>query len=465
MLPGFCTGMLLGSAAGGPAGDAWFAEDGATWPIYGTATWPSATYDSGGDRTWIVWEGWNQDSRTTEITSYGHAAGTWSDVYVAGVVPLSDDDHGVPSLCIDGDGYLHVFYGGHNTDLRISSSRSPNDASAWRRDTLAGTYTYPKPSVVGSAIYLFLRKFIFPSSYTLVLRKTGAIVNGEPAWGAEQSIVHFGASSRFYGGVNIIDGTDIHIVATKSPGSDTERKHVYHFIYDTTTGNVSNAEGDTTIASGDLPVDLTEADADFRVVEQSTTEGNTPAFCIDSAGDYHIVYIDGDGTDWDVKHVTFTSGSWSSPETVVSLTSESRFLALILVALSGGAIELYHTEDSAGSWARGGNMIRRERSGAGSWGSPTTILNADPYALDEPSAVRDGHTNLRAIFPEISNDSAAEAGDLKLRGYGAGGFVTRATQGTVPTFPALLLDMSDRGEGTDASFSSVVLLLDHSIGA
>lgn len=58
------------------------------------------------------------------------------------------DGHRAPSICRDGDGYLHVFYGCHLDTLKYKRSTNPDDISSWTTKTTAlgvSVATYPMP--------------------------------------------------------------------------------------------------------------------------------------------------------------------------------------------------------------------------------------------------------------------------------------------------------------------------------
>lgn len=62
------------------------------------------------------------------ITYYDHQRQEWGPTVKAGDTGLAFDDHGTPAMLIDQDGYIHVFFGSHDTPLKYSRSRfSLND--------------------------------------------------------------------------------------------------------------------------------------------------------------------------------------------------------------------------------------------------------------------------------------------------------------------------------------------------
>jgi hypothetical protein len=412
----------------GPTGSSgeFFAEDGATQPTGGPAFGTPALYESG--TTWVAWEAWNGTNRVAELTGYDHTTGYWQDKTVVGISTLVDDDHGLPAICLDHEGHLHVFYGSHDTSQRHSSSIEPvaDDSARWRVNAdITGEYSYPHPVVVGSSIYLLARKNITASTKrTLVLRKTSALSAGVATWGSEITLVDLDTDSRFYMGTAVAVGTDIHIVATRGDWADTVRQHVYYFVYDTVTGAVKNHDASSSVASGSLPVTLAQANASFRLFTHSggNDEGGAPALCFDTSGDPHVLFKDGTGSSYAVKHIKRTAGTWSS--TTLVTTVDNRFNCPALVQLSGDRVEAWYPLDPGGSFTRFGNMVRRERSSAGAWGSELTILTAGSTGLGNPNFVLDGQPVARVVFCEALDSALnAGAGDLRTYLYGTSGLI------------------------------------------
>jgi hypothetical protein len=404
------------------------ANDGANQPNGGPAFGNAAVYDAG--MTWMAWEAWNGTTRVPTVTGYNHSTGFWRDKTVVGISALVDEDHGLPSICLDDEGHLHVFYGNHNTDQRHSSSIEPvaDDSARWRVNAdISGQYGYPHAVPVGTAIYLFLRKFD-TDRYNLFLRKTATLVAGVATWDSEIELVDFGANTRFYMGTAEANGTDIWIMATKGADPDTAREHVYLFVYDTTTGALKNHDGSFSVASGSLPMSLSDANTNCRLFEHTAGnhEGGSPALCFDTNGDPHVLFKDGTGTPtgtFAVKHIMRSAGSWTSPVTVATVTN--RFNCPVLVPLSGARVEAWYPLGAS----RFGNMTRRERDSGGTWGLEINIQTAGSDGLGNPNMVLSGEAEARVIWSECLDVSTdAEAGGLRVYLFGSNGLIPYAAE-------------------------------------
>lgn len=455
-----------GGGGGGGGGDEFFATDGASQP-FNNGINPVALFNSGSSTTWFGYDAVNVNvgQRMMHVTSYDHSSGGWGNIEAAGINPLVANEHGPPVLLVDHQGHRHAFGGSHNSDIRHSSTRT-NGSWAFR-GVIAGVYTYPHVAIVGSTIYLIMREASSTTRGKLVLRKTTWLDGGDAAWQPSDTVlVDLGADSHVYISDMIVHGSKLHMVGVRANGDKSVRKDVDYYVYDPATGNVENHDGSTVVLAANLPVDLTTANSDFRLVE-TVGESYVPTLCFDTNGDPHVVYSDGTrGGSFDLRHIVRVSGSWSSPVTV-DTTNAATYPFQALVPLSGGEVALYWEEDDAAAYPRGGNIARTIRSSGGTWGSPTTIKEPDrAYAVARPTQVRDGHNNAQIVFCEISatTDGTGTEDDLRSFAYGLGGFLTRPTQGTTPVVASMIFDASDRGVGTDANFGSVVMLADFSVG-
>lgn len=419
----------------GVGGFDYLATDGQALP-FTVATTPSGVYDSNTDKTWFFWDAWNGDlPLRVNVRVYDHATATWSEIWTAGLSPLTNEDHGVPAAFRDAGGYWHVFFGSHNSPLQHWVTAAPDDPSLFVRQTAvdsdsAGLYTYAHPNLVGSAVYLFLRDTTDAADYSLVLKK-GTISAGVVTWDAKVEVGKFGdGDSRWYQGTNVVRGTDIHMLATKALLNDTKRQNVYYLIYDTLTGSVKNFDGSATVASGSFPIDLSTLNTSFRVVDQITggTDGNVPALCFDAADHPHIAYMDGtSGGGWSLKHTMHDGSSWTSPATVGAFASNNilhRYDGFTVAPGQDGGVEAWWVTASAFAFTRGGDISRRKRSSGGVWGSAEVIRAAGAtYGLDSPVMIRGGHSSARVMFCEATGDATIEAGDLKIFAYGDAGYL------------------------------------------
>lgn len=118
---------------------------------------PQAVHRPDRDETVVVYRG---DDADPFVTRFDHGTERFDDPVHVGDNPIPDtDNHGVPSLCIDGAGYVYVFYGSHNSPIQVARSSNPNDIQNWTEraplDDPGGTY--PQPVSLDGDLYVFYR--------------------------------------------------------------------------------------------------------------------------------------------------------------------------------------------------------------------------------------------------------------------------------------------------------------------
>jgi hypothetical protein len=118
---------------------------------------PVGFYDASVNKTFVSWMGPGSDALVRE---YDHAAGMWSADKIAGNSPFSDS-HNYPSMIKGRDNRLYIFYGCHNSPLRMAVSPNPLSTAGTWRDTnvsIAPDASYPAPLVTSDGtIFVFIR--------------------------------------------------------------------------------------------------------------------------------------------------------------------------------------------------------------------------------------------------------------------------------------------------------------------
>jgi hypothetical protein len=94
-----------------------------------------------------------------QVCAYDISKKKWSGPVRSSEFGLGRDAHGNPSICIDRQGRIHIFYGCHGGRMRYTRSRKPYDINAWQEQpspTPRATYPQSQLSADGD-IYLFYR--------------------------------------------------------------------------------------------------------------------------------------------------------------------------------------------------------------------------------------------------------------------------------------------------------------------
>lgn len=442
-----------GSGGGGDPGvgtgtETFFNADLATRPWLGAQGWPTEVYLPGADKTFYAW---NADTppQTAKVAGFDHATGDRIKPVTVDTYELQNDDHGGAVLCPLSDGRLLCFYGSHNSDQEWSISDASGgepDITNWtRQSALSGAYTYPHPVNIpdgsgGGTVYLFLRVTALPN-LPLILKTATYTSGGAVSFGADTTIVDLdgGFGARVYTSeIRATDATssaNIEFFATRADADDDDRQHVYYFRYIPSTGAVENIDASTSTASGSLPIDLTNANSNYREVDSGATN-NTGLIscCRDANGDLHIIYgDDANGADpFDVKHNVYdeSGGTWGTA--VVAFTVKDHLGAEGVVEIwsilslgSGDQVEAWYPSGQTGAWAtRGGDSMARRTYASGSWGSEEIIVTGDSLALSQPTSVLNGSADLRVGFSEVTQtNNDADAEFIKRYAWGDSGVV------------------------------------------
>ncbi len=419
-------GIVAGAILAASSTEFEFSDTGSNYSFVGAATYPAAFYDATGNKTWLAREAWDGTQRIVQVQTYDHALNKFSAPYTVSADCLTDDGHGVPAICMDHEGYVHCFFGAHNSPMKYCVTTSARDPSAWTvRPEIGTDTTYPKPVLIGSSLYLFVRG---NAAQDLQRYKTSALSSGLATWGAVKTVAAF-TGGRFYLGAPQVSGTDIHLPATYADTGDTLRRDIYHFVYDTTDESLENSTGSTDTAVGSQPISKATADASYIVIDQTTNETDIPGFCITPDGTLHLAYLEGTSAPWNIRYINFSGGSWSSPTTLTTTTGSTTGVGykeeISLVPMADNSVELWFPDDGSASWTYGGDMKRMVRSSGGTWGSVETIRAATSHGLARPLAVFSADPELRMMFTEVvATELDADAGDLKTWAYGDSGFIS-----------------------------------------
>ena len=459
-------------------GDPFFFSDAPGSPWYAQASPPPHVHYSDVNLTVMARESWRPAiaRREAHAMIYDHAKSTWLPDVVLGVSGLTDDDHGVPAICRDSNGYLYCFYGAHNSQLRVSGSSLPNNWATFREfSTITGTLSYPHPVAVGSDIWLFLRDSTNSTRMTgVVCRRTAVSVAGTPTWGSRTTIIDFDPDSRVYIANMFARGTDIHFLASRANAADTLRQNVYYFIWDTTTSALKNLAGSFNTTT--FPVTKAQCDANFLVIDQQTggLGGGIPVFAFDTDNNPHVIYKEGvvGSGDYDLYHTYYNGSTWSSAVKVGDFPTGNdnhRYDGMTIVPRASGIMDVYWvTQGTVTGRARNGAISVRQRAANGTWGSVTQVMDdTATYGLGNPSTVLNASSLIRTAWAEDDPNTTTER-QLKGYAYGDSGLVYRPTSQPVwtPVNAALSSYLARRATAPteetkfrlDAIFSAIVAI-------
>ena len=100
------------------------------------------------DRSYFVYGDYSRDPA---IRYYDNSTGILSEAVIAGRTQIPGDAHGNPSLLIDDDGYIYVFFGCHHNPIQVRRSKAPENILEWEEEVqISVTATYPQPYMLDS---------------------------------------------------------------------------------------------------------------------------------------------------------------------------------------------------------------------------------------------------------------------------------------------------------------------------
>ena len=359
-----------------------------------------AVYSATDDRTFHVYQAVDPGGSSTAtdatdgdayIVAYDHADGNVEGPVRIGLNPLaSGDTHGVPSMTVDGDGYLHVFFGNHggyNTQLsgseyhaiQYSRSENPYDINSWvyppdgssgagPLPTPQGTYTCATYDPQSDAVYVVYRagsgQGSYPSHDHATLARSSD--NGNSWVDVNDGIMDFtdspwGETCAYVTDLGAWAGR-IHVTWQIAEGDShgQPRRHVYHAAYNPSTGNMETMSG-TSLGS-----EVSHANAENSCKVKDTTDialddggsvgGFNHAYDANSDTAYIPVRYPVDSSTSQLRVLSYQgvstqSGTWQESSQITT-TSNPGSLNVQLRVNDSGELEVLDQDGKNGLWRK-----------------------------------------------------------------------------------------------------------------
>jgi len=381
---------------------------------------PAGQYHEG--ITYVSYQGPLEDPY---IAAYNHETEEWTGPYKAGISAMGKDptrkrkidNHGKPSMMIDDEGYIHIFFGGHGGVPEIHGdnplgnhhygenkhvvSKRPLDISEWEEvETIPPFGTYNQVIKMDNGdIYLFYRHGAHRSDWVYHVSTDNARSFGpaisflkhkrrDDVKGVDSWYPWVGKGQ----GDDIIVSFDYHLCwdgNARERGHTANREDLYYMVFDTKTKIWRNVEGET------LPMPLTRevADEKAKVLDSGELWTFNGAAALDPEGKPHILMNAGKdigritGGPKQVKHIRWDGTSWVGGNTVSPMGARSDLDVKSLTDVSlymsykdknGDAVIVRRDSDNAGqSFDKNKQLFRY---GKGSFAISALIENAHPDA-------------------------------------------------------------------------------------
>lgn len=374
--------------------DFFYGEGMAT--TFGELTEPQYVVDQERNRVIVVVHGRDLNPY---VVVYNPGSDSWSAPVQVGTSDLSDDDHGVPAISQDDNGFYHVVFGQHSTltggDLQHAISTNANDPYSWdSRPNIADLTTYPVFYNVGGDLVIIHRYDQDPRP-TAVHRSTD---NGS-TW-SRSTLVESFPDSWNYHYANYRDGDDIHLGIVIRDTAAGIFRDLYHVIYDAGADTLRSVGG----TSLSKPATTTELNDHCRAIDADGTYSAN--LTLDENGNPHfIVAQDVKGTfEW--RYVYWDGRAWTSPTTIT--TKGNEYGEPEIVSEGSGNFRAWLKTNSS---ERGGDIEEWTYDGS-SWTQDSVIYDAStrPEGAANPKFVPE-MVDIEVLFGQRESRDAAGGAD------------------------------------------------------
>lgn len=310
--------------------------------------------------TYVAYQGENLDPY---VAAYDHKKDQWTGPYKAGInllgqlLPNKVDSHGKPTLVVDGEGYIHLVFGGHGGVPEMGNnplgnhhagkqihvrSKKPLDISEWEvidNITPFGTYSQLFKMDNGD-IYLIFRHGAHRSNWVyqvsndncrtfspvvsfLKAKPAATLADGTQDW------------DSWYPDFRRIEGNDIimvynyHFCKSVTKGHDGERHHAYYMRFDTDNKMWYNVKGEKL----HIPVTKEYADSMTLVINTGDRWNHIGHACLNHDDHPHVSWYEGDhegkrhGGPKQLVHYRWTGNEWTGGNTNLPIEARGELLA------------------------------------------------------------------------------------------------------------------------------------------
>ncbi|WP_395344441.1 BNR-4 repeat-containing protein [Ningiella sp. W23] len=399
----------------------YFVDNGTGNPL-AVVQYPAGEYHKG--VTYVSYQGPFEDPY---VAAFNHQTQEWQGPFRAGTSELGRregrtkfDNHGKPTLLIDDEGYIHIFYGGHGGDKhhgknplgnvhhganKNSISKRPLDITEWEEvDNISVFGTYNQAIKMDNGdIYLFYRHGAHRSDWVYQKSTDNGRSYSEPvSFLKHKRRSDIRAMDSWYAwaskgnGDDIIVGFDYHVcwdggAGVNGRGHTTERHDAHFMMFNTKTGVWRNIKGES------LNMPLTREEAEQKTLALDTGDLWTfnGTVKLDDSGSPHIAmnygkdlgqktggpklthHIRWDGEKWSdgvkVNSQTFgdSRGDFivSSPDNIQYYLSEEDG--------SDGLVSIWSSDNGGQSFLKTKELLRRPNA---TFAITALIKNAHPDA-------------------------------------------------------------------------------------
>ncbi len=297
---------------------------------------PMAVYAPSQKKTYFVF---GSSDGYAEIGYYDHVTKKFSNPVEVGLLHKKSenseiiDAHRNPSILINSDGYIFVFYGSHGTTMYTRRSLYPYDISSWIDRASIPAHTYPQSWELkkGEVIH-FYRGPDYNGFYRISK-------DGISSWGNAVKFIDFGVpGARWAYVMTVAENTEfprtIHATWTIREGPGRPRKNVYYARSE--DGGVTWMKSNGT--KYQLPINEQSAQ---KILNSGNDQVQSSDLQVDSFGNVYALYTQGyeNGCTWKVLKLDRSTNKWHISE--VGAACDHQFDIGSMVIRSPYDIRLY----------------------------------------------------------------------------------------------------------------------------
>lgn len=386
---------------------------------------PNGYYVENRDETYVVWhvktEAW--------VTLYDHDTGEWDTSTRVGSVGVNDY-HGAPSITVDGDGYVHVIWGGWGQyskgNMVHAISTNPYDISSWGINdpsVFEDDVTYPVLWSSGSSVYAGFRDGGAGTGRPFAYSKL--IDNGSNWMGPTELIQADHSDMWIYCCTMARHGSDVHLVWREHRRDTSPRSYrrLFHAIFDTADDSLRAMDG-TALST---PLGYTEAVNNCLVAEH-TDNSFVEAFSgadvqVDGNGRPYIALhvdngVNADPRVWKTYFVYWNGTGWSAMQEVTDVATWHAYPAINVESSTNVDIFTVIDNPDATGW-----QIPRYNWDGNSWSQAEIVLSDEVPYYGAAAHVAHANDELSVLLSEYDgSDNADHDRTTPLRGFAWGDY-------------------------------------------
>ena len=432
--------MLL-TEAGLAADVDYFADNGFDNSL-STLQHPCAEYYNG--KTYIAYQGPHEDAY---VCAYDHAAQKWQGPVLAGVSPMGHaadpisrgeaDNHGRPALIVDGQGYVHLIFGGHGGHFSLGKNlfgtpgqgkqthvvtKNAEDISSWKTlDNVDPFGTYSQfVKMADRDIYLFYRHGSHRSDWVYQKSTDDCRSFAPPVSVLKHKAQKSDPNTHdaWYAWFTKGQGDTIVVMYVYHPcqvvGHNSRRSNAYYMKMNCSDESWENVSGRV------LSVPVTKEDADEKtlVYDSGKARCNHGICAVDESGAPHLFFRYEKGQ---VRYTRWLGDAWQDPKPIAAAAGSQ----------DGDMIVESPTEVrlllEGGKQGGGGEVCWwRTKDGGKTWKKETCIISSNSVNYKLGSFVRNSNAQGQVVIEE--HDPASPHLYRKLFLWGNKGLVGRSAE-------------------------------------